>query len=64
MKVVAQSLNRHQVHLRVVFPDLYKKIKDRYIDYQKTLRSQRRLRVKVYRVESGKPRFCLWLNVT
>ena len=44
MKVVAQSLHRHQVHLRVVFPDLYKKIKDRYIDYQKTLRSQRRWR--------------------
>jgi hypothetical protein len=43
MKVVAQFLSRDQAHLRVVFPDLCDKIKSRYIDYQKTVRSQRRL---------------------
>jgi hypothetical protein len=43
MQVVAHSVGRNQHHLRVIFPDLYGKIKHRFVEYQKTVRSQRRV---------------------
>ena len=43
MKVVAQFLGRDQAHLRIIFPDLYGRINRRYMEHQKTVRSQRRV---------------------
>jgi hypothetical protein len=43
MQVVAQSVGRNQHHLGVIFPDLYRKIKRRYVEHQKTVRAQRRV---------------------
>ncbi len=43
MQVVAQSVGRNQHHLGVIFPDLYGKIKRRYVDHQKIVRAQRRV---------------------
>jgi AraC-like DNA-binding protein len=41
MKVVARSLGGNQQHLRVIFPDLYGKIKRRFVEHQKTVRAER-----------------------
>lgn len=43
MQLVAESLRRSQAHLGIIFPDLYGKIKRRYIEYRKTVRSERRV---------------------
>ena len=43
MQVVAQSVGRNQHHLGVIFPDLYGKIKHRYVEHQKIVRAQRRV---------------------
>ena len=43
MQVVAQSVDRNQHHLGVIFPDLYGKIKRRYVEHQKIVRAQRRV---------------------
>jgi AraC-like DNA-binding protein len=43
MQVVARSLGRNQHHLRVIFPDLYEKIKRRFVEHQKTVRAERRV---------------------
>jgi TniQ len=43
MQAVAQSVGRNQHHLGVIFPDLYGKIKRRYVEHQKIVRGQRRV---------------------
>ena len=43
MQVVAQSVGRNQHHLGMIFPDLYGKIKRRYVEHQKIVRAQRRV---------------------
>ncbi len=44
MQVVAQSVGREQGYLRILFADLHEKIKCRYIERQKTERSQTKVR--------------------